>query len=73
MFVFYGFNKVIFKSETVCGDAYGLKEPRPHEDGGKYGARIVSRIYQSGQSMKTKTQITAHHKGWLEFKERIPC
>ena len=52
----------------VCGDGWGLTQPRPHEDGGKYGLGIVSGQYQPGSVMSTRTQITAHHKGWLEFK-----
>lgn len=33
----------------VCGDAYHLRWPRPHEAGGEYGKGIISRRYASGQ------------------------
>lgn len=33
----------------VCGDAYHMKPPRPHEAGGEYGRGIISRHYFSGQ------------------------
>ena len=52
----------------VCGDAVNLARPRPHEDGGKYGKGIISGQFEPGQVMTTQTQITAHHKGWVEFK-----
>ena len=52
----------------VCGDAFGDVEPRQHEDGGKYGKGIITAQYQPGQIITTSTQITAHHKGWVEFK-----
>ena len=52
----------------VCGDGFGITEPRPHEDGGKYGKGIIASQFQPGQTISTQSQITAHHKGWLEFK-----
>lgn len=33
----------------VCGDAYHLKSPRPHEAGGEFAKGIISRYYASGQ------------------------
>lgn len=33
----------------VCGDAYHLRSPRPHEAGGEYGKGIISRRYAAGQ------------------------
>lgn len=33
----------------ICGDAYHLKQPRPHETGGEFGRGIISRHYFSGQ------------------------
>lgn len=33
----------------VCGDAYHLSAPRPHEAGGDYGKGIISRRYAAGQ------------------------
>ena len=52
----------------VCGDGFGEAQPRPHEDGGKYGLGIVSKRYAPGEIMHTRSQITAHHKGWIEWK-----
>ena len=52
----------------VCGDGFGITEPRPNEDGGKYGKGIIAKQFQPGQTISTQSQITAHHKGWLEFK-----
>jgi hypothetical protein len=36
----------------VCGDAYHLRSPRPHEAGGDYGKGIISRRYAAGQVIK---------------------
>lgn len=33
----------------VCGDAYQLESPRPHEAGGLYAKGIITRFYSSGQ------------------------
>lgn len=33
----------------ICGDAYHLKSPRPHEAGGEFGRGIISRYYTAGQ------------------------
>lgn len=33
----------------VCGDAYHLKTPRPHEAGGEFAKGIISRYYTAGQ------------------------
>lgn len=39
----------------VCGDAYHLKEPRPHEAGGEYAKGTIVRHYTVGQV------ISFHH------------
>lgn len=36
----------------VCGDPWNLREPRPNEDGGKYGTRTVVRSYSEVNEMK---------------------
>lgn len=41
----------------VCGDAYNLRSPRPHEAGGEYGKGIISRRYAAGQVIN----CTLHH------------
>lgn len=33
----------------VCGDAYHLASPRPHEAGGTYAKGIISKFYAAGQ------------------------
>lgn len=33
----------------VCGDAYHLESPRPHEAGGEYAKGIISKFYAAGQ------------------------
>lgn len=33
----------------VCGDAYHLDSPRPHEAGGLYAKGIISKFYAAGQ------------------------
>lgn len=46
----------------VCGDAYHLRTPRPHEAGGEYAKGIISRYYTSGQVIITFTlQTTLKH------------
>ena len=53
----------------VCGDNYADARPRENELGGKYGsAGIIPRSYQAGSKMPLAVQITAHHKGWFEFR-----
>jgi len=37
----------------VCGDAFHLKAPRPHEAGGEFAKGIISRYYTAGQVRKT--------------------
>ncbi|XP_046612093.1 uncharacterized protein LOC124301279 [Neodiprion virginianus] len=52
----------------VCGDAWNLQEPRPHETGGKYGNGIIVKKYRAGSIVPIKVQITAFHKGYFEFR-----
>lgn len=33
----------------VCGDAYHVQTPRPHEAGGDYAKGIISQYYSAGQ------------------------
>lgn len=33
----------------VCGDAYHIENPRPHEAGGLYAKGIISKFYTAGQ------------------------
>lgn len=52
----------------VCGDNYVDKQPREHENGGKYGNSIISRRYVVGQKMDVELDLTTNHYGWFEFK-----
>ncbi|KAG8198470.1 hypothetical protein JTE90_022200 [Oedothorax gibbosus] len=52
----------------ICGDAWDVPEPRPNEDGGKFGKGIVVRTYKSGQEIKVTLNMVANHEGWFEFK-----
>ncbi|GBN50324.1 hypothetical protein AVEN_71541-1 [Araneus ventricosus] len=52
----------------ICGDAWDLPEPRPNEDGGKYGKGVVVRTYKAGQEFKATVFIVANHEGYFEFK-----
>lgn len=33
----------------VCGDAYNLETPRPHEAGGQFAKGVIGRRYSVGQ------------------------
>ncbi|XP_076266066.1 uncharacterized protein LOC143199828 [Rhynchophorus ferrugineus] len=51
----------------ICGDAYNLEEPRPHEAGGLYAKGIVTRHYSVGQSIDIEIELTANHYGRFEI------
>ncbi|KAL9882632.1 uncharacterized protein ACN427_010358 isoform 3-T4 [Glossina fuscipes fuscipes] len=51
----------------ICGDAYHLKTPRPHEAGGEYGKGIISRYYTAGQEIEVEVELTANHYGRFEM------
>ncbi|CAG7837743.1 unnamed protein product [Allacma fusca] len=52
----------------VCGDAWNLPEPRPHEDGGEYGKGLITRRYAAGQDVDIEVELTANHMGNFKFK-----
>ncbi|XP_038222482.1 uncharacterized protein LOC119840057 [Zerene cesonia] len=52
----------------ICGDAYNLARPRPHELGGEYGRGTIVDTYESGQIIEVTVEITAYHKGYWYFK-----
>ncbi|CAF4878280.1 unnamed protein product [Pieris macdunnoughi] len=52
----------------ICGDAYDMDLPRPHENGGTYGQGVIVGEYESGQIIETIVEITAYHKGYWYFK-----
>ncbi|KAK2587999.1 hypothetical protein KPH14_004075 [Odynerus spinipes] len=51
----------------VCGDAYHLSEPRPHEAGGKYAKGTIVRHYTVGQEIDIEVELTANHMGRFEL------
>lgn len=51
----------------VCGDAYHVKSPRPHEAGGEYAKGIISRYYTAGQEIEVEVELTANHYGRFEM------
>ncbi|KAK6627458.1 hypothetical protein RUM44_009935 [Polyplax serrata] len=52
----------------ICGDAWDLPKPRPHEAGGKYGNGIIVRKYKKGSMINVRVELTANHKGYFEFR-----
>jgi len=51
----------------VCGDAYHLPLPRPHEAGGTYAKGIISKFYAAGQTIDIEIELTANHQGYFEI------
>lgn len=37
----------------ICGDAYHMPSPRPHEAGGEYARGILTKFYAAGQVCMT--------------------
>lgn len=52
----------------ICGDAYNMPAPRPHELGGVYGDGIIVAHYAPGSLITTTVQLTTSHLGFWEFK-----
>ncbi|GFT37433.1 chitin-binding type-4 domain-containing protein [Nephila pilipes] len=52
----------------ICGDAWDLPEPRPHEDGGLYGKGVIAKTYKSGEVITATVNIVANHFGYFTFK-----
>ncbi|XP_022655374.1 uncharacterized protein LOC111247988 [Varroa destructor] len=52
----------------ICGDAWDTPTPRENEDGGLYGTRRVYRTYSKDETVDVTIEITAHHKGYFEFR-----
>ncbi|XP_045212254.2 uncharacterized protein LOC123563489 isoform X2 [Mercenaria mercenaria] len=50
----------------VCGDPWN--GPRPNEPPGKYANGIIVRKYSPGEVITVVIELTANHKGWMEFK-----
>lgn len=52
----------------ICGDSLLEKEPRPNEIGGKYYRGIITEEYYSGDVINVEVEITAPHKGYMEWR-----
>ncbi|XP_034945508.1 uncharacterized protein, partial [Chelonus insularis] len=65
-----GFNVHYLKNKGKCGpcgDDYSLKQPRPNENGGKFGKRVIVKTYTEGQSFTASVKITVNHNGFFRF------
>ncbi|XP_032667719.1 uncharacterized protein LOC116842508 [Odontomachus brunneus] len=51
----------------LCGDAYHLTHPRPHEAGGEFANGIIVRHYTVGQDIDVEIELTANHYGRFEM------
>ncbi|KAK0174819.1 hypothetical protein PV327_010546 [Microctonus hyperodae] len=51
----------------ICGDAYHLSSPRPHEAGGPYAKGTIVRHYTVGQDIDVEVELTANHQGHFEM------
>ncbi|XP_074093831.1 uncharacterized protein LOC141524055 [Cotesia typhae] len=51
----------------VCGDAYHLSHPRPHEAGGEFARGTIVRRYTAGQDIDIEVELTANHQGRFEL------
>ncbi|GBP08963.1 hypothetical protein EVAR_78326_1 [Eumeta japonica] len=52
----------------ICGDAFDLAEPRPHELGGRYGQGFIVEHYKAGSVFEATIELSAYHRGYWEFK-----
>ncbi|XP_064614474.1 uncharacterized protein LOC135478132 [Liolophura sinensis] len=52
----------------ICGDNFQDPQPRANEAGGRYGRGILVRTYSQGETISVHAELTANHKGWMEFK-----
>ncbi|XP_049876387.1 uncharacterized protein LOC126373994 isoform X2 [Pectinophora gossypiella] len=52
----------------ICGDAYSIPPPRPHELGGVYGVGIIVAHYLPGSLISTTVDLTTSHRGFWQFK-----
>ncbi|KAL4240458.1 hypothetical protein ACF0H5_001250 [Mactra antiquata] len=50
----------------ICGDVYN--GPRPNEPPGKFANGLIVRKYSPGDVITVIIELTANHKGWMEFK-----
>merc|ERR1712168_887879 len=51
----------------VCGDA--ADDPKQsHNDGGRWGNKIIAKTYKSGQTIDITVRLTTSHKGTFEFR-----
>ena len=63
----YQYSKAVGGRCGVCGDKWGVDNPE-NEAGGTYAKGIIARTYRRGQSVRVRVEITAHHRGYFEFR-----
>ncbi|CAL1678311.1 unnamed protein product [Lasius platythorax] len=51
----------------LCGDDYKMPQPRPNENGGKYGTGTIVKTYKPGQMIELVARITANHMGFFQY------
>ncbi|XP_003745330.1 uncharacterized protein LOC100904863 [Galendromus occidentalis] len=51
----------------MCGDAFDLPVPRPHEIGGVYGQGLITRRYEPGQYIDVELNFTGQLGGYFQF------
>ncbi|CAG9788924.1 unnamed protein product [Diatraea saccharalis] len=52
----------------ICGDAFDLPEPRPHELGGVFGSGEIVGYYLPGEEITVTVELTTSHLGFWQFK-----
>ena len=43
-------------------------QPRPHENGGKYGQGTIVKTYKVDTDIEIGVELTANHQGYFEFR-----
>jgi hypothetical protein len=52
----------------VCGDAWDLSLPRPHEEGGTFARGIVGRVFRAGENADVAVELLQHGGGHFAFE-----
>lgn len=51
----------------ICGDEWSLPQPRPNENGGRYGKGVIVKQYNAGAVFTAEVELTANHYGSFLF------
>lgn len=51
----------------ICGDAYHLSDPKPHEAGGEFAKGTIVRHYTVGEDIDVEIELTSNHQGYFEM------